>query len=64
MPREHRRLREATSDLVRTLVDTKILTKEQAKDIEALLFAGKHEKAGKLLGRYLDGKEKDGSSKD
>jgi len=64
MPRERNHLRKATGDLVRTLVETKILTREQAKEIETLLVAGKHEKAGKLLGRYLDGKEEGRSSKD
>jgi polyhydroxyalkanoate synthesis regulator phasin len=64
MPREQRQLKEATSELVRTLVETGILNRRQAKELEPLLTAGKQEKAGKLLGKFLDIKGKGRSSKD
>lgn len=45
-------------DLARSLVEARILSDEQAKKIERLLAEGNQEKAGKLLGRYLDRKDR------
>jgi len=38
-----------------------VLDDRQAREIERLLAEGKEEKAGKLLGKYLDQKNRDKS---
>jgi hypothetical protein len=58
MKKPSSRRSEEEASLVRTLVDTKILTKEQGAEFEALLSAGKQGKAGKLLGKFLNMKER------
>lgn len=45
-------------ELTRPLVEAGVLTDEQAQKIECLLAEGRQEKAGKLLGKYLDRKDK------
>ncbi len=45
-------------ELTRTLVEAGVLTREQAGEVERLLAEGRQEKAGKLLGKYMDKEEK------
>ncbi|RKY29194.1 MAG: hypothetical protein DRP79_01125 [Planctomycetota bacterium] len=48
-------------ELTRALVEAGVLTREQAGKVERLLAEGRQEKAGKLLGKYMDEKTKSGN---
>ncbi len=59
MPREP--LSKNARELTRTLLEAQVLDDRQAREIERLLAEGREEKAGKLLGKYLDRKNRDES---
>ncbi len=59
MPREP--LSKNARELARTLLEAQVLDDRQAREIERLLAEGEEEKAGKLLGKYLDRKNRDES---
>ena len=61
MPREP--LSKNARELTRTLLEAQVLDDRQAREIERLLAEGREEKAGKLLGKYLDRKNRDESKK-
>ncbi len=59
MPREP--LSKHARELARTLLEAQVLDDGQAREIERLLAEGREEKAGKLLGKYLDRKNRNES---